>query len=450
VEIRYARSGEVSIAYQTVGEGPADLLLVHGWVCTFFPGWESPKIGGFYRRLAEIGRLILFDKRGTGLSDRVSTSELPDLETRMDDVRAVLDAAGSQRTILLGISEGGPMSALFAATYPERTVALVLMGSYARRMWAPDYPIGFTDEHERRIEESIAQGADWALARTTEWLGRVAPSVLSDDDAVSWYASYVARGATPGAERALRRMNDQIDVRDVLPAIRVPTLVLYRAREYLREGTRYLAERIPGAELVELPGEDHLPWEGDRDALLDQVERFITGVRHDAEYDRVLGTVLFTDLVGSTEKASELGDRGWRELLERHYGVIRTQLARFRGREVDTTGDGMFALFDGPARAVRCALAIMRELHRLGLEVRVGVHTGEVELADRRVQGIAVHIGARVAAQAGPGEILVTQTVKDLVVGSGLGFEDRGRSTLKGVPGEWQLLAVRAVEPAAV
>ena len=296
MEIRYARSGEVSIAYQTVGEGAADLLLVHGWVCTFFPGWENPKIAGFYRRLAEMGRLILFDKRGTGLSDRVSTSELPDLETRMDDVRAVLDAAGSHRAILLGISEGGPMCALYAATYPERTVALVLMGSYARRMWAPDYPIGYTDEHERRIEEAIAQSPDWALARTTEWLGRVAPGVLSNDEAIRWYASYVARGATPGAERALRRMNYQIDVREVLPAIRVPTLALYREREYLREGTRYLAERIPGAELVELPGEDHLPWEGDQDALLDQIQRFITGVRHDAEYDRVLGTVLFTDL----------------------------------------------------------------------------------------------------------------------------------------------------------
>lgn len=436
----------MSIAYQTVGEGPLDLLLVHGWICTFYPGWENPKIAGFYRRLAQMGRLILFDKRGTGLSDRVPPNDLPDLETRMDDVRAVLDAAGSQRAVLLGVSEGGPMCVLYAATYPERTTALVLMGSYARRMWAPDYAIGRTEDEERRVEQDLARDPDWAGARTREWLSRVAPAVLNDEAAVRWYTSYLVRGATPGAEEALRRMNHQIDVRDVVPAIRVPAMVLYRSGEYLREGTRYLGERIPGAEIVELPGVEHLPWEGDQGALLDRIERFVAGVRHDAEYDRVLGTVLFTDLVGSTEKAAELGDRRWRELLERHYAVLRTQLARFRGREVETTGDGMFALFDGPARAVRCALAIVREVRRLGLEVRAGVHTGEVELADGKVQGIAVHIGARVAARAGTGEVLVTQTVKDLVVGSGLAFEDRGGAALKGVPGEWQLLAVTPPE----
>lgn len=440
MEIRYAKSGEISIAYQVVGDGPLDLVLVHGWICTFQPGWEHPKIARFYRRLASIGRLILFDKRGTGLSDRVSTDRLPDLETRMDDVRAVMDAAGSERAGVLGISEGGPLCALFAATYPDRTSALVLMGTYAREKWAPDYPMGSTDEEWKAYRASVER-EEWGLPITRRWLASTAPAAARDEEALRWYVSYVIRGASPGAERALELMNREIDVRQALPTIRVPTVVLYRAEESNRDVTRDMGERIPGARIVELPGNEHLPWEGDQDALLDEIERFLAGVQGDADVDRVLATVLFTDLVGSTAKAVELGDRGWRELLERHHTVIRGQLARFRGREIDTAGDGVFAIFDGPARAVRCACSIVREVRDLGLDVRAGLHTGEVELADDKVRGIAVHIGARVAAQAQPGEVLVSQTVTDLVAGSGLEFEPKASIELKGVPGEWRLLA---------
>jgi DNA-binding SARP family transcriptional activator/class 3 adenylate cyclase/alpha-beta hydrolase superfamily lysophospholipase len=439
-EIRYARSGDVRIAYQVVGDGPLDLVLVHGWVCTFQPGWENPKLAGFYRRLASIGRLILFDKRGTGLSDRVPADRLPDLETRIDDVRAVLDAAGSERAAILGISEGGPMSALFAAMHPERTLALVLMGSFARMLRAPDYPIGLSQDDLRRRIETI-EADDWATATVTEWLGRVAPAVLRDPAALRWYTSYLVRGASPAATRAIRLMNAEIDVRDVLPTISVPSLVLYRAEEYFREGTRYLGEHIPGARTVALPGGDHLPWEGDRDGLLDEIERFLSGVRDDVEPERVLATLLFTDIVGSTARAAELGDRAWSELLARHHRLVRAQLARFRGRQVDTAGDGLFATFDGPARAVRCAAAIVESVRALGLEVRAGVHTGEIERDDADVRGIAVHIAARIAAGAGPGEVLVSGTVRDIVAGSGIAFEERGERELRGVPGTWRVYA---------
>ncbi|MDQ3874228.1 MAG: adenylate/guanylate cyclase domain-containing protein [Actinomycetota bacterium] len=446
--MRHARSGDVSIAYQVVGDRPVDLVLVHGWVCTFHAGWENPKIARFYRRLASMGRLILFDKRGTGLSDRVSLDHLPDLETRMDDVRAVMEAAGSERAVVLGISEGGPMSTLFAATYPERTVGLVLMGTFARQLWAPDYPIGIGEEDiERRL--AMLEQEDWARAATEEWLERTAPDVLRIEDDVRWYVSYVIRGASPGAAQALRRMNMEIDVRHVLPIIGVPTLVLYRWREYLAEATRFMGERIPEATVVELAGNEHLPWEGDQDALLDQVERFLAGIHEETTPDRVLVTVLFTDIVGSTTKAAQLGDAAWRTLLARHDALVRAQLARFRGREISTAGDAFLAVFDGPARAIRCATAIGRAVRGLGLEVRAGVHTGEVELADGDVRGIAVHTGARVAALAGAGEVLVSQTVRDLVAGSGLEFEDRGVHTLTGVPGGWRLLAVKSRETAA-
>jgi len=439
-EIGYARSGDVRIAYQVVGQGPLDLVLVNGWVCTFQPGWESPKLAAFYRRLASIGRLILFDKRGTGLSDRVSPERLPDLETRMDDVRAVMDAVGSERAVVLGISEGGTMSTLFAATHPERTLALVLMGAFARMMQAPDYPIGLSDDAYR--ERLAATEADeWATTVTKEWLARAGPEILHDAAAVRWYTSYVARGASPGANRAIRLMNNQIDIRDVLPTISVPTLVLYRSDEYFREATRFMGERIPGARVVELPGTDHLPWEGDRASLLDECERFLAGVRGDVEPHRVLATLLFTDIVGSTAKVAEIGDRAWNDLLARHHRVVRAQLARFRGREVDSAGDGVFATFDGPARAVRCAAAIVAAVRALGLEVRAGVHTGEIEESDSSVRGIAVNIGARIAAAARPGEVLVSSTVKDIVAGSGIGFEERGERELAGVPGSWRLFA---------
>jgi DNA-binding SARP family transcriptional activator/pimeloyl-ACP methyl ester carboxylesterase len=444
--IRHARSGDVGIAYQVVGDGPLDLVLVHGWVCTFQPGWENPKIAHFYRRLAGLGRLILFDKRGTGLSDRVPPDRLPDLETRMDDVRAVLDAVGSPRAVLVGVSEGGPMSTLFAATYPERTAALVLIGTFARQVWAPDYPIGLKPEELQRRLDAI-EDEDWARTTTVEWLRRVAPVQSRDPEAMRWYLSYVLRGASPGAARALRLMNARIDVRPVLPAIAVPTVVLYRSGEYNAERTRFLGEHIPGAETVELPGDEHLPWEGDEDALLDEIERFLAAVEEEASLDRVLVTVLFTDIAGSTARAAAIGDRAWAALLERHHAAVRAQLARFRGREIDLAGDGFLAVFDGPARAIRCAQAIQDVVRPLGLELRAGLHTGEVELVDGGVRGIAVHTGARVASLAAPGEVLVTRTVRDLVAGSGLEFDDRGEHTLDGVPGAWPLLAVRRASP---
>ena len=440
--VRYARSDYVRIAYQAIGDGPVDLVLVHGWVCTFQPGWENPAIAGFYRRLASMGRLILFDKRGTGLSDRVAPDRLPDLETRIDDVRAVMDAVGSERAVIVGISEGGPMSMLFAATHPERTLGLVLVGSFARMMWAPDYPIGITEaEAERRLAAGDAD--DWARSTTLEWLGRTAPDILGDEEQIRWYMSYVMRGASPAGAAALRQMNQKIDVRHVLPTVPVPGLVLYRDGERYAEASRYIGSRLPNARTVELQGVDHLPWEGDQVAVLDEMERFLSDLHEETEPDRVLVTVLFTDLVGSTAKAEELGDRRWQELLDRHYGVTRAQLVRFRGREVATTGDGMFAVFDGPARAVRCAWAIVRGMRSLGLEVRAGLHTGEVQVVDGDVRGVAVHIGARVIALAAPSEVLVSQTVNDLIAGSGLEFDDRGTHRLAGVSGEWRLLAAR-------
>jgi class 3 adenylate cyclase len=409
-------------------------------VHTFHVGWERRQIADFYRRLASMGRLILFDKRGTGLSDRVAS--IAPLEERMDDVRAVMDAAGSERAAVVGISEGGPMCALFAATYPERTAALVLMGTFARSRWAPDYPYGVTDEVSR--ERFRLYEEQWPEGVAREWVTRTVPPLADDAASLDWYVSWVMRGASPGAARQLWLMNREIDVRQVLPSIGVPTLVLYREHEYYKEQTPLMGEQIPGALIVAVPGNEHLPWEGEQQPLLNEIERFLKGVRDEVELDRVLATVLFTDIVGSTAKAAEMGDRAWRELLERHHTIVRGQLGRFRGREVDTAGDGVFATFDGPARAVRCARTIAQAVHELGLEVRAGVHTGEVELVNDGVRGIAVHIGARVAAQAQPGEVLVSQTVKDLVAGSGLQFRERGATELKGVPGQWQLYAAEA------
>jgi DNA-binding SARP family transcriptional activator/pimeloyl-ACP methyl ester carboxylesterase len=440
IDVAYARSGDVRIAYQVVGDGPLDLVLVNGWVCSFQPGWEYPRLAAFYRRLASMGRLVLFDKRGTGLSDRVSPERLPDLETRMDDVRAVMDAAGSERAVVLGVSEGGAMSTLFAAMHPERALALVLMGTFARMLWAPDYPIGLSDDDYRR-RLAATEEDDWADAVTKEWLARVGPAILRDPAATRWYTSFVLRGASPGANRQIRLMNAEIDVRDVLPTISVPTLVLYRSDEYFREGAHFMGERIPGAQVVELPGDDHLPWEGDRESLLGEIERFLSEAREDVEPDRVLATLLFTDIVGSTAKAADVGDRAWADLLARHHRLVRAQLARFRGLEVDSSGDAVFATFDGPARAVRCASAIVDSVRKLGLEVRAGVHTGEIERSAAGARGIAVHIGARIAAAARPGEVLVSSTVKDIVAGSGIGFEERGERELEGVPGTWRLFA---------
>ena len=438
-ETSYVRTGDgVSIAYQLVGEGPRDLVWVPGWVSNVETIWEEPTLARVFERLASFSRLILFDKRGTGLSDRVPEAELPGLEARMSDLTAVCDATGASRVTLVGVSEGAAMSILFAATYPDRTTALVLIGGFARRLIAPDFPWGRTAEELEIMLEEIRTG----------WGGPVgldirAPSRVGDQRFRDTWARMLRSGASPGAAAALMRMNSEIDVRDILPAVRVPTLVLHRVgdRTVRIEVGRHLAAGIPNARLVELPGDDHVPWAGDADRVVAEIEAFVTGERHAAPTNRVLATVLFTDIVDSTKAAAELGDAEWAHLLEAHNERLREQLARFDGREIDTAGDGFLATFDGPARAVRCALAAIEAVRPLGLAIRAGVHTGEIELANGDIRGLAVHIGARIAALAGANEVLVSRTVRDIVVGSGLSFEDRGLHRLKGVPDEWQILA---------
>jgi class 3 adenylate cyclase len=436
---RYVRSGDANIAYQVVGDGPFDLIWVPGWISNVEVSWEVPEYERFLTRLASFSRLILFDKRGTGLSDGVSVEHLPGLEQRMDDVRAVLEAAGSTNAAVFGASEGGNLSMLFAATYPERVRALVLAAVYAKRLWSPDYPWAPTPEERARHGVEVEQ--NWSGDMD---LAQMAPGALGDPALLRRITTFFRRSASPGAAAALLRMNTAIDTRSVLPTISVPTLLLCRAgdRDVSVEEERWIAGQIPRSTFVELPGDDHLPWLGDTDALLDEVEVFLTGERRRPDPQRWLATVLFTDIVDSTATAAALGDRHWHDLLERHHALVRRELDRFGGKEIDTAGDGFFATFDGPARAVRCASAIEEAVGELGLEVRAGVHTGEVELVDGKVGGIAVHIGARVAHEAGAGEVLVSSTVKDLVVGSGLRFREHGRTTLKGVPGEWQLYVV--------
>ena len=443
----YAQSGDVSIAYQVVGEGEHDIVVVPGFVSNVELGWQNPCGTALYDGLASLGRLILFDKRGTGLSDRVSG--VATLETRMDDVRAVMDAAGSERASLFGISEGGPMTVLFSATYPERTTAAVLYGSNGPVLtWTPETPwVPPRAELLRHIEEFERSGRwgnpEYAKEQIGNW---VAPSLAGDDEFADWWAMYCRMSASPGAVSALHRMNAEIDIRHVLPAVSSPMLVIHRAADAIpADGARYLAKHIRGAEYLELPGADHAYFV-DTAPILDPAAAFLQRIWAQASWqedpDRVLATVLFTDIVGSTARAAEVGDRAWRGIVEDHHALVRSQLARHRGREVDTAGDGFFAAFDGPARAIRCASAISESVRSLGLEVRAGLHTGECELVDGKVGGIAVAIGARVAAQAGAGEVLVSSTVKDLVAGSGIAFEDRGSAELKGVPGEWRLFAV--------
>jgi pimeloyl-ACP methyl ester carboxylesterase len=436
-ETRYARSGDVNIAYQVAGDGPLDLVYVPGWISNVELMWEEPAQAHALGRLAAFTRLILFDKRGTGLSDPVSLDRLPTLEQRMDDVRAVLDAADSLDTAVFGFSEGGLMSVLFAATYPERVRTLILYGVYAKRVRSSDYPWAPTPEARRREIEKLER--NWA---TKMDLDRLAPS--EDEAFKQRLATYFRRSASPGAAVALMRMNTQLDVREVLPSIRTPTLVLQRSDDLdvnVEEG-RWIAGRIPEAKYVELPGDAHTLWAGDTDAIVDEIEEFLTGTRPVPQSDSVLATVLFTDIVQSSERAVELGDLRWRQLLERHHSVVRRELDRFRGREIDTAGDGFLSTFDGPARAIRCARAIAAGVRELGLEIRAGLHTGECELIGERIAGVAVHTGARVAAKARPGEVLVSSTVRDLVAGSGIEFADRGTHELKGVPGEWRLYAV--------
>jgi class 3 adenylate cyclase/pimeloyl-ACP methyl ester carboxylesterase len=444
-EVRYAKSGDVSIAYSIVGDGPFDLVFVSGWVLSVLESaWEGPAADTL-SRLASFSRLILFDKRGTGLSDR--TAGIPDLETRMDDIRAVMDAAGSKRAAVMGVSEGGPMTLLFAATYPERTAAAILYGAGASNVRAQDYPWALSaEEWEDHIRKEAPR------IGTQDWLDErhelFAPSFARDEAARRWWRRWVLTSASPGAVSALRRMNREIDVRHTLPAINVPTLVIHPIGDEVTriEEGQYIAERVPGAELVELPGEDHAWWFRPEE-IGREAERFLRGIWERGEWevvepDRVLATVLFTDIVGSTAKLAKLGDRRWRDLLQQHHAVVRRHLLRFSGREIDTSGDGFFASFDGPARAIRCACAITQALRELGLDVRAGLHTGECELVEGKVGGIAVHIGARVAAEAAPGEVLVSSTVKELVAGSGIQFRERGAAELKGIPGEWRLYSV--------
>jgi pimeloyl-ACP methyl ester carboxylesterase/class 3 adenylate cyclase len=453
-EVRYAKSGDVSIAYQVVGEGPFDVVYVPGSFSNVELAWTNPRIASFFRRLASTGRLILFDRRGTGLSDRVAG--VPPLETRMDDVRAVMDAAESERAAIIGVSEGGPMTLLFAATYPDRAWAAVVYGAFVRGTWSPEFPYEPTRaEIEQHLAAADTMSTRERTLRAIEWL---APSVADDEQEVDWWERYRRQSVSPAAAAALARMRLDVDISGLLPAIRIPTLVVHREgdRGCDVRASRYMAEKIPGARYVELPGVDHAPWYGDSDAILDAIDEFLAdawqGADHESEPDRVLATVLFTDLVGSTARAVELGDRAWRDLLTAHNERVRRELVRFRGSEVDTAGDGFFASgFDGPARAIRCACAIVDSVRELGLDVRAGLHTGECELIDGKIGGIAVNIGARVAAEAGPGEVLVSSTVKDLVAGSGLAFRDRGAHELKGIPGEWRLYAVagRAAEATA-
>jgi len=430
-ETMYARSGDVNIAYQVIGDAPLDLVFVMGWVSHLEYFWREPSFARFLLRLASFSRLILFDKRGTGLSDRVPIDQLPTLEQRMDDVRAVMDAVGSERAALCGVSEGGPMCSLFAATYPEKTLALVMIGTYAKRIRDAEYPWGPTAEQREQFFEVMRK----------QWGGPVgieerAPSVARDPQFRDWWATYLRMGTSPGAAVALTKMNAEIDVRNVLPSIRVPSLVIHRSEDQclkVEEG-RFVAERIPGAKFVELPGDDHLPFVGDQDAILDEVEEFLTGVRHHIEPDTVLATVMVARMVGIKDSTGDW----WRRL----HAHITKEIDWFRGRELDMVDDRLLAIFDGPARAIRCATAITEYTLRLGVETRTGLHTGECEIVDGKVAGVAAQMGVCVAHEAAVGEVLVSSTVKDLVAGSGIRFDDRGVHVLPGC-GDWRLFAVQ-------
>jgi class 3 adenylate cyclase len=435
---KYTQSGDASIAYQVLGQGPLDLIIVPGWVSHLEHTWEDPSYARFLERLASFSRLILFDKRGTGLSDRITG--IPTLEQRMDDVRAVMDEVGSQRAALFGVSEGGSMSILFAATYPERTSALVLYGTIAKGWLVKDASGTLTREQDEASDDKWRKG--WGGPVSIE---SMAPSVAHDELFRQWYAKFLRLSAGPTTVINLLRMYGQIDVSTILPSIHIPTLVLHRTADLAIEVEqgRYLAEHIPGAKLVELAGEDHLWWVGDTEAIVNEIAEFLTGEQQTIEPDRVLATVLFTDIVDSTKRAAKMGDRRWCDLLCSHHAMLSKEIGRFRGRYVQSTGDGCLATFDGPARAIRCALALSDESRRMGLEIRAGLHTGEIELREQDIRGLAVHIAARVLAQAQANEVWLSRTVKDLVVGSGFEFSEQGEFSLKGIPGEWRLFTVQ-------
>lgn len=429
-ETKYVQNGEVNIAYQMIGDGPIDIVFVMGWVSHLEYFWKHELFATFLGRLASFSRLILFDKRGTGLSDRVPINQLPTLEQRMEDVHAVMDAVGSERAVLVGVSEGGPMCSLFAATYPERTAGLVMIGTYAKRIWAEDYPWGPTEDQRRAFYDLMQR----------EWGGPVgiderAPSMARDPEFRQWWAEYLRMGASPGAAVALTKMNAEIDVRNVLPSIRVPTLVIHRHGDIclkVEEG-RYVASQIPGSKYVELGGIDHLPFVGDQAEILDEIEDFLTGMRHAAEHDRVLATVMSVRLVNGHSSAEEHA---------RLQAYIRRQLELFRGREVSNGNEGVLATFDGPARAIRCAAAITESAQRFGAQVQAGLHTGECDVVGGRYSGFAVDLAQKVAAESAHGEVLVSRTVKDLVAGSGIDFVERELKTFPDLAGEWMLFTV--------
>ena len=434
---KYARSGDLNIAYIVEGKAPLDLVWVPTWVgqCEYL--WSEPTLAAALEQLTRYSRFITFDRRGSGLSDPMFGA--PTLEEQMDDVLAVMEAAGSERAAVMGSLEGGPMAALFAATHPDRTQALVLYATFARATWAPDYDWAW--RAEERDQNSALLAENWGQGLVASG---VAPSRQNDPDFMEWAGRLERLAASPTTISRILDLIGEFDVRHVLPSIRVPTLVAHRRDDsFIKvEHSRYLAEHIPGARYLELPGSDNLFSLGDADAFVGEVEEFLTGARQEREPDRMLATVLFTDICRSTERAAELGDSSWRKLLERHDELVRDQLGRHRGREVKHTGDGFLATFDGPARAIRCANSIAEGVRQLGIEIRSGLHTGECEVMKDDVGGLAVHIGARVMGAAGPSEVLVSSTVKDLVVGSGIEFEDKGARELKGVPGDWRLFAV--------
>ena len=436
---QYARSGKVHISYQVHGEGPFDIVYVPGWVSHVELAWEEPTLARFLGQLASFARLITFDKRGTGLSDRVSDDRLPTHEERMDDICVVMDAVGSKRAAFFGFSEGGVICSLFAATHPDRTAALALFGTFAKRIWSPEYPWAPTPE-EREIEyENIER--EWGNIMD---LSHYIPGKINDEAFVSRLATYFRRSASPGAAVALLKMNTQLDITHVLPTIHVPTLVMHRTDDIdvkVEEG-RWLAERIPAARFVEFPGADHLPWVGDQDGILAETQEFLTGSRPEPDATRVLATILFTDIVESTRHAHRLGDKAWNSLLEKHDKLCDNCIERFRGRLIKRTGDGIHATFDGPGRAILCARAILDGASELGVGIRAGLHTGECEIRGEETDGIAVHLAARVASLADTGEVSVSRTVRDLVAGSRFKFSDRGTHKMRGFPEEWQVFSV--------
>ena len=433
IRTRYAKNGDINVAYQVFGEGNVDLVMVPGFISHIENYWDEPNLARWLRKVGSFARVILFDKQGTGLSDR--SSKVPGMDERMDDVRAVMDEVGVDQAALFGISEGGSLATLFAASHPERSKALILYGAFAQfKSWFPT----------QEALEGLFQYIDSAWG-SGESMPMFTPSMTEDPAFKEWWGKFERLGASPGAAKKIMRLNSQIDITDILPSVKVPTLVIHRADDVTVnvQGGRLLAERIPNAKYVELPGVDHLPMVGENsDRILDEMAQFLTGELRPIETESVLATVLFTDIVNSTKLAAELGNRQWRDLLERHHSLVRGELNRFRGQEIDTAGDGFFATFDGPARGIRCACAIRDAVPSIGITIRAGLHTGECEVLGDKVSGLAVHIGARVMNKADSGEVVVSGTVKDLVAGSGLRFNDCGKHVLKGIPGEWRLFLV--------